>query len=447
MKRRYWILAALLLPVLLMGQTFTVINSDNSELPYNALYCIDFDNNGNIWFGGQDDAATGLAQVSMLSRDGSAWTVYEAQTADLGLDALEDRAFYMAFDDQNTLWIATHYGISYKKADGTAGVVEFTRDKYTRTVQTDSKGNIYISMREDDRVNSRLHVSSDHGENWTQWSMADMGFSLDENDARPEAYDIGEDSMGQLWVCTWYGVSYRDMAGVWHVIGDLENAYTLGMTIDPDDNVWVADNGEVLLHSIVDGAVTTLDSTDIEPLKYAVLDLEADCTGNVWCALDGGGLLQIKPDGSWVQHTMASTNGDLPSDNLVELEIHCGVIWIATADAGVARLVSLIGSTTAVGETTDVPQSYALKANYPNPFNPVTAIGYEVKAAGDVELTVYDIRGRLVKVLEQGQVTAGSHQVLWDATNQNGDTVPSGVYIYRLRTGNQVFSRKMMLLK
>ena len=449
MKRRYWILAALLLPVLAFGQTYTVFNADNSDLPYNGLYCIAFDNHNNVWFGGQDDAATGLANVSMLSRDGSAWTVYDAQTADLGLDALEDRVYYIAADDENTLWMATHYGISYRRADGTAGAVDFTVDEYTRSVQTDSKGNVYISMRDGaDRNNARLHVSSDHGATWAQWSLADMGFTLTEADARPEVYDLYEDSKGQLWVCTWYGVSYRDMAGDWHVVSDIEGEYTYAMTLDPNDHAWVADNGNLNLYEIVGGVVTTHDSTTIEPLKYAVVDLESDCYGHIWCALDGGGLLEIKPDGSFEQYTAASSNGMLPSDHLQDLEIHCGVIWATTTDAGIVRLAGPIGATTAV-ENDDAlaPQGFGLYANYPNPFNPVTEIRYDVKQTEAVEITVYDLRGRRIKVLKEGLTTAGTHAVKWDATDENGNTVPSGVYLYQLRAGKRVISRKMMLLK
>ncbi|MEE4311817.1 MAG: two-component regulator propeller domain-containing protein, partial [candidate division KSB1 bacterium] len=235
----------------LMAQDFQLYTSDNSELPVNSIYCINFDNNGNVWFGGQDDAATGLAYVSMLSRDGSDWMVYETQDAALGLDALEDRAFYIAVDDQNTKWFCTHYGVSYRKADGTAGVVEFTRDQYTRAVQTDACGNVYISQREDDRNNARLHVSSDYGATWEQWSMSDMGFvTLNEGNARPEAYDLKHDSKGQLWICTWYGVTSRKMDGTWQSVGDLEGKYTFAMTIDPDDNVWVPVNGEKNLYQI-----------------------------------------------------------------------------------------------------------------------------------------------------------------------------------------------------
>ena len=93
------------------------------------------------------------------------------------------------------------------------------------------------------------------------------------------------------------------------------------------------------------------------------------------------------------------------------------------------------------------PAAFILHANVPNPFNPQTAIGFELAAEGPVELTVYDVLGQQVKVLVSGQWPAGKHQVKWDSRDEAGNPVASGVYVYRLRAGGLQQVRRMLLLR
>ena len=103
-----------------------------------------------------------------------------------------------------------------------------------------------------------------------------------------------------------------------------------------------------------------------------------------------------------------------------------------------------VGGTSAV-ET--LPQHLALEKNYPNPFNPRTNISFVLPADGSARLQVYDMQGRLVKTLHDGALSAGYHTVMWDGTDDTGQRVASGVFLYRLVSGDQIFSRKMLLMK
>ncbi|MBN2414378.1 T9SS type A sorting domain-containing protein, partial [bacterium] len=143
-------------------------------------------------------------------------------------------------------------------------------------------------------------------------------------------------------------------------------------------------------------------------------------------------------------------NGQLPSDNLSLVKIHCGAVWVATAADGVVRLPGMIeGGFTDVADDggAGLPSSMHLYANYPNPFNPVTTIEFDLKQQADITVAVYDVRGRLIQTLLSGVRAAGSHRVVWDGRDLNGTAVSSGVYIYQLKTGDAVLSRKMMLMK
>ncbi|MCG8605635.1 T9SS type A sorting domain-containing protein [bacterium] len=89
-----------------------------------------------------------------------------------------------------------------------------------------------------------------------------------------------------------------------------------------------------------------------------------------------------------------------------------------------------------------IPSTFDLSQNYPNPFNPSTSINYSVARSSHITLRVFNLIGQRVATLVDGVRQAGSYTVNWDASN-----LASGVYVYRLDTGDRVFSRRMLLLK
>jgi subtilisin family serine protease len=93
------------------------------------------------------------------------------------------------------------------------------------------------------------------------------------------------------------------------------------------------------------------------------------------------------------------------------------------------------------------PRGYTLAQNYPNPFNPSTTISYVLAAGGPVEMSIYNIRGQLVRTLVDEDQPAGSHSVQWDGRTDGGQMASSGIYLYRLRSGDWSHSRKMVLMK
>ncbi|MBM4116477.1 T9SS type A sorting domain-containing protein [bacterium] len=95
----------------------------------------------------------------------------------------------------------------------------------------------------------------------------------------------------------------------------------------------------------------------------------------------------------------------------------------------------------------EVPASFALKGNFPNPFNPKTTIRFALAASEHVHLNVYDLGGRLVKTLVDEPMTAANHEVVWDGTDSGGAKVASGVYFYKLVAGDFNATEKMVMLK
>jgi flagellar hook assembly protein FlgD len=95
-----------------------------------------------------------------------------------------------------------------------------------------------------------------------------------------------------------------------------------------------------------------------------------------------------------------------------------------------------------------MPQEYTVLGNYPNPFNPTTNITFRLPETSDVSILIYGIQGNLVRELALNQpFEAGDHFITWDATDNAGQPVASGMYIYLFSAGNFRSTEKMLLLK
>jgi hypothetical protein len=88
-----------------------------------------------------------------------------------------------------------------------------------------------------------------------------------------------------------------------------------------------------------------------------------------------------------------------------------------------------------------------LYANHPNPFNPRTTIRFDLPAAGQAQLSIYDLAGRLVRVLVEGEIPAGSHEAVWDGQDSTGRSAPSGSYLARLVAGGKVVGVRLSLVR
>ena len=94
-----------------------------------------------------------------------------------------------------------------------------------------------------------------------------------------------------------------------------------------------------------------------------------------------------------------------------------------------------------------IPDEFALHQNYPNPFNPLTQIKYDLPEDAVVSVNIFDLMGRNIKTLMSSQQSAGYHSIKWDATNNYGETVSAGMYLYIIQAGEFRQTKKMLLLK
>ena len=131
-----------------------------------------------------------------------------------------------------------------------------------------------------------------------------------------------------------------------------------------------------------------------------------------------------------------------------------GVTWSVTASDGQVTTAAANGTGTLdviTGvedeELAGIPEEFALHQNYPNPFNPETTIRYQLPESANVLVKIYNLQGRWVRTLVNENKEAGFHEIVWDARDEAGKDVSSGLYLYRIQAGDFTDVKKLMLLR
>ena len=144
----------------------------------------------------------------------------------------------------------------------------------------------------------------------------------------------------------------------------------------------------------------------------------------------GGSLLWQKVNSG----AMPQNNPNLSSD-----EINLIAQWIDEGALGQPELMTQPNAW--------IPKEYILNQNHPNPFNPFTTLKYDLPEDAMVNITIYDMMGRVVKTMVNSQQNAGFKSVRWNATNDKGSPISAGLYLYTIEAGQYRQTKKMVLLK
>lgn len=125
-----------------------------------------------------------------------------------------------------------------------------------------------------------------------------------------------------------------------------------------------------------------------------------------------------------------------------------GVIIISSNDlSNPAVMIDLAVIPYVSNDDPATPITTMLQGNYPNPFNPETVIRFATRDSGNVKITVYNIKGQVVKTLTNKNYPSGNHQLIWNGKDDKGRSVSSGIYMYRMETPSYTKTMKMMLMK
>ena len=175
------------------------------------------------------------------------------------------------------------------------------------------------------------------------------------------------------------------------------------------------------------------------PLNDIIVD---PLNNNLYVASDGGVFYTADGGISW-----QALGDNLPLSPVTDLTLHQPTRKLVAATYGRSMHSYDLNSLVAIEDEAADINSFRLFQNYPNPFNPSTTIEYQLAAAADVKLHVVDMTGREITTLVRARKAAGTHQVVWDGKNHNGQQVASGIYLYSLNIGGQIVTRRMTLLK
>ena len=132
---------------------------------------------------------------------------------------------------------------------------------------------------------------------------------------------------------------------------------------------------------------------------------------------------------------------------------HNGRAWFSWADPRenglniYANAVVYLATDIDDNKIDDLPDEFQLMQNYPNPFNPTTEIYFHLSKQASINISIYNMLGQHVKTLVDHEYNAGAYSIIWDATNDSGHRVASGLYFYKMVTDNYIEMKKMILLK
>ena len=214
-----------------------------------------------------------------------------------------------------------------------------------------------------------------------------------------------------------------------------------------EDNDGECDNASIEPVSVINdgspsmtvpmGSQITLDGSESYDLDGTIIDYNWDQSSN------------------GDQGVFSSTNDAIVSFT-VPINMDIGlvgcIIWLTvTDDVGNEHMSELVitGTNDALdlSDAINTPKKFKLNQNYPNPFNPVTTLGYDLPKKGLVNITIYDMLGNVINQLVNEVQNSGYKSIQWNATNNQGQPVSAGVYLYSIEVGDFRQTKKMILLK
>ena len=222
-------------------------------------------------------------------------------------------------------------------------------------------------------------------------------------------------------------------------------------------NIWINDPNNELVADLGIGEPFTTESYSMNNatvLEYEISDYILTITETDADVIGVHGIFENR--GEWSTVVMIEEDTLSIWTDQIEPEIILNrddVIIIEIPDSLILNSIRVEGKILNTG-TTDVEDNnlqnfkFELGNNYPNPFNLETAISFSIAKPGNVELTIYNIKGQRVKTLVNNETKIpGSYNVIWDGKDDSGKPVANGIYFYRLDTNKVSFTKKMILMK
>lgn len=452
-----------------MGQvTWTnhTVASSEGGLGTNDVYAVILEPNtdGNvIWAGGRPHDNNGwVGGLSRYNVTTGEWTHFNSQNSALPHDFITE----LEFDSKGNLWIGTRggglarfkppYGENDWTAWGDGSDIGYTR---IYDIVVDSEDNIWMGHGPPppDGNSPKAMSVFDGNSTWQTFGTP----TLEEN----AVYTMVFDGEGKMWCATKRSYIYIFEDG--------------GTPFDTGDDTWThitdADgiaafpfnsaagtfvNGQLWFGHDMGGGVDVWDGNDWTNHYFDrwFRAVTHDWRGYVWCGekrghVDAWGLFIY--DGSDWENIQEFDGLPWNVINMIRIDNPNGNVWIGHGnpsydEGGLTLLQGKVPPQPPSPVEQDeslVVREFRLIQNNPNPFNPETAIGYQLPAVSEVKLNIFNIRGQKVRSMVSEKQPAGTYSVIWDGRDDSGSPMDSGIYFYRLTAGNRMQMKKMTLLK
>ena len=383
---------------------------------------------GNLWY----SCGEGLPAKEGLFSPLVVTDLYQDSADRIWLTSWGFEGLYYS-DDGGQTWSSAQVDLSGGQGGAPDGVPDGFAQIYSIT--EDILGTLFISAN-----NGDMYRSFDRGLTWQKAKQlplgsADTAFALEADPTVP----------GKLYAGTFGDSLYvtQDFAETWQrpELTGLGNGYIFDIEIDPiSGNLFVGTAKGIFYSPDGGNNWSGLNSAFPFPTNPPeIRNLAFDVNGALFASTWGQGVWSSL---DWQASSLSEFA--LKTGNVMNVSISNGFVHVLT-DTGATYRFAYEGRASSVDTeevAVELPNGFALEQNYPNPFNPTTSIAFSLPQTAQVNLTVFDVLGRRVATLVNGQLAAGQHQVRFEASS-----LPSGMYLYRLSTPTGSITQKMMLLK
>ena len=400
------------------GQWRFFIPAQELIYPYHSggVSKVSVDADGTVWLWGGVD----WFPWSGYSFDGESWRDYNFGFVSYPVD--------LFMDTRNRPWFIGTNGIGYVEhneltlfmgRDNPLFLDQFVQGTSTQSAvwTADASGNVY---------------RYEYGGEWIRFDAADVGV--------PGAKCIAADGSGCIWVAGDHAIGWFD-GSEWTVDTGFPTNLVRDVAVDEQGIAWFATYTG--LYSFDVGLWNTYTTENSGLSSDDINHVLAARNGSLWISSYGGGLCKFDGE-SWEIFT--SGNAPLPSNYIHDIaEAPDGSIWIAAN--GLAHYIPDTQTWVETDTSVARPSAIAITGVWPNPFNSVVTIGYELTEAMPITFEVYSITGQRIYYRDLGRILAGIHQVTWDGVTGDGRNAAGGLYLLRIGCGANRVTTKAIFLK
>jgi hypothetical protein len=249
---------------------------------------------------------------------------------------------------------------------------------------------------------------------------------------------------GRVW-------KFSPLFGNWTLISSsLPNRWVTRVAFDPVNAStlyvtfsglrWEENEGRVF-KSINSGGTWTDISGDLPEAPVNCLVVDPELPERVYVGTDVGCYFTSNEGADW-----QVLGSGLPNAPVLDLKFHQGTRTLVAGTHGRSMYSLALPVTSGVDDTPELAGGFGL-TNHPNPFNPLTTLKFTLAQDGFVSLEIYSPRGEKVAVLVTGRLESGDHEVRWDGRDTAGRQMPSGVYLAKLTTAEEIGTAKLVLVR